>query len=205
MAVATKSDILDYLDSIDLNELLDRMENYVRDRFYNKSEDIREGFDYVDFCYNVLVKASNGIRNWDKDKVSFEDFVFGCLRSDLYNFFRKLKTKKNGQASEQVNPVPDEVYLIEVNEYVDLNEAQSDDEPPDLDFTEIAQDVLASLKEQGADELEEAIFECWLEGYYKPQEIADLCYTTTIEVNNAVKRLTRKTIKLRKKWISLKK
>ena len=205
MALATKKDILEHLDSIDLNELLDRMENYVRDRFYSKSESTREGFDYVDFCYNVLIKASNGVRNWDKDKVSFEGFVFGCLRSDLYNFFRKLKAKKNGQASEQDKPESDEAYLIEVNEYVDLSEAQSDDEPPDMDFTEIAQDALESIKEQGADELEEAIFGCWLEGYYKPQEIADLCYTTTTNVNNAIKRLTRKTIKLREKWISLKK
>ena len=45
MAIATKKEILEHLDSIDMKELLDRMEHYVRGRFYNKSESARKGFD----------------------------------------------------------------------------------------------------------------------------------------------------------------
>ena len=159
MALASKKEILEHLDSIDLNELLDRMENYVRTRFYNKSEKEREGFDYLDFCYNVLVKASTGVRNWDKGKTSFDK----------------------------------------------LDEVETVDEPPDIDFKDISQDTLKSLREQGADKLEIEVFECWLVGYYKPKEIAELCGIDVAEVNNAVKRLSRKTIKLKEKWISLKK
>tara|TARA_R110000822_G_scaffold171571_3_gene311323 strand:+ start:54 stop:668 length:615 start_codon:yes stop_codon:yes gene_type:complete len=203
MALASKKEILEHLDSIDLNELLDRMENYVRTRFYNKSEKEREGFDYLDFCYNVLVKASTGVRNWDKGKTSFDKFIFGSLRSDLYNFFRKQKNKKSEE--EDLQSTDQEIYLIEVNDFIELDEVETVDEPPDIDFKDISQDTLKSLREQGADKLEIEVFECWLVGYYKPKEIAELCGIDVAEVNNAVKRLSRKTIKLKEKWISLKK
>jgi len=203
MALASKKEILEHLDSIDLNELLDRMENYVRTRIYSKSEKEREGFDYLDFCYNVLVKASTGVRNWDKEKTSFDMFIFGSLRSDLYNFFRKRKNIKNGE--EDLESTEQEIYLIEVNDFIELDEVETKDEPPDIDFKDISQDAIKSLREQGADKLEIEVFECWLADYYKPKEIAELCGTDTSDVNNAVKRLSRKTIKLKEKWISLKK
>lgn len=203
MAVASEKEILEHLNSIDLNELLDRMENYVRTRFYNKSEKERRGFDYFDFCSNVLVKVCTGVRNWDKEKVSFEEFIFGSLKSDLFNHFRKQKNKENQK--EILNSIDKEIYLIEVNDFIVLDELETKEEPPDIDFEEISKDTLKSLKEQGADELEIEVFECWLAGYYKPKEIAELCNTDTTEINNTVKRLSRKTIKLKEKWISLKK
>jgi hypothetical protein len=181
-----------------MKDLLDRMEHYVRSRFYSKSETIRKGFDYLDFCYNVLMKACDGTRKWNKDKTDFESFIFGSLKSDLHNFFRKFKNEKK-ESSGNI------VYLIEVNEYIEINEVEYKEEPQNIDFEDISKDTLHSLKEQGADELELAVFECWLSGYYKPKEIAELNDTTTIDINNAVKRLSRKTIKLREKWISLKK
>lgn len=201
MAIATKKEILEHLNSIDMKGLLDRMEDYVRGRFYSKSESIRKGFDYLDFCYNVLIKACDGTRNWNKDKTDFESFVFGSIKSDLYNFFRKLRN----EIKEKDNQREDEVYLIEVNEYVEINEFGDKEEAQNIDFDDISKDTLNSLMKQGADKLELAVFECWLLGYYKPKEIAELNDTTTLEVNNAVKRLSRKTIKLQEKWISLKK
>lgn len=203
MAVASKTEILQYLESIDLNELLDRMEDYVRTRFYNKSEKERGGFDYLDFCNNVLVKACIGVRNWDKDKSSFEEFIFGSLKSDLHNFFRKQRSKDNSEGDTAT--LEQEIHLIEVKDFIDLNEVQEQDEPPDIDFKDISENSLKTIKEQGADKIEIGVFECWLAGYDKPKEIAELCGTSTTEINNAVKRLSRKTIKLQEKWISLKK
>jgi RNA polymerase sporulation-specific sigma factor len=205
MAVASKKEILEHLDSINLNELLDRMEDYVRGRFYNKSEKIRGGIDYLDFCYDVLTKACNGVRNWDKEKITFEKFVFGCLRSDLYNFFRKLANRNGNILKENIDKTDKEVYIIEVNEFTDLEEIGVEDPSHTMDFDQISNDVLLSLKEQGTDKLEIHVFECWLAGYYKPQEIAELCETDVKKINVAVKRLSRKTIKIKKKWISLKK
>ncbi|PXX27322.1 hypothetical protein [Arenibacter sp. ARW7G5Y1] len=204
MAIASKKEILEHLESIDLNELLDRMEDYVRTRFYNKSEKEREGFDYLDFCYNVLVKATTGVRNWDNEKTSFEKFIFGSLKSDLYNFFRKQKNKKNEEDGD-LQSTEQEIYLVEVNEFIELDEVETEDEPPDIDFKDISQGALKSLREQGADKFEIEVFECWIAGYYKPKEIAELCGRNTTEVNNTVKKLSRKTIKLKEKWISLKK
>lgn len=205
MATATKKEILKHLDSINMNDLLDRMEHYVRGRFYSKSESLRKGFDYLDFCYNVLIKACDGTRNWDNDKTTFEKFIFGSLRSDLHNFFRKLRNENKDSSQDIENQNDNEIYLIEVNEYIELNEVEDKEETQNIDFDDISKDALCSLKEQGADELELAVFECWLSGYYKPKEIAELNNTTTFEINNAIKRLSRKTIKLQEKWISLKK
>ena len=201
MSIAKKEEILKKIESLDLNDLLDRMEDYVRTRFYNKSEKEREGFDYLDFCYNVIVKASTGVRNWDKEKTSFEEFIFGALKSDLYNFFRKHKDKKK---SKRVESIQQETYLIEIYDFIELSELQANEEPSYIDFTEISQNAIDSLKEQGADKLEIAVFECWLADYYKPKEIAELCNVTTTEINNTVKRLSRKTVKLKEKWKSLK-
>jgi RNA polymerase sporulation-specific sigma factor len=117
--------------------------------------------------------------------------------------FRKQKNKKNEK--EDLQSTEQEVYLIEVNEFIELDEVETEDEPPYIDFKDISQDALKSLREQGADKLEIEVFECWLAGYYKPKEIAELCDTDTAEINNTVKRLSRKTIKLKEKWISLKK
>lgn len=205
MAIATKKEILEHLESIDMKDLLDRMEHYVRGRFYNKSESARKGFDYLDFCYDVIIKATDGTRNWDKDKTSFEKFVFGSLKSDLHNFFRKLKSENRGSSQENINTEKGEIYLIEVNDYIELSELETEENPQNIDFEEISKDTLISLKAQGADDLELAVFECWLSGYFKPKEIAELNDTTTAEVNNAIKRLSRKQLKLQEKWISLKK
>lgn len=183
MAIATKKEILAYLDSIDMKDLLDRMEHYTHGRFYSKSESVRKGFDYLDFCYNVLIKACDGTRNWDKDKTSFENFIFGSLKSDLHNFFRKLRNENKNSSQKYENQNDNEVYLIEVNDYIYLNEIEDEEKPQNLDFEEISKDALNSLKEQGADKLELAVFECWLAGYYKPKEIAELNNTTTTEVN----------------------
>jgi len=198
MAIASEKEILEHIESIDLNQLLDKMENYVRDRFYNKSDKEKKGFEYLDFCHNVILKVCEGVRKWDKDgDATFEEFIFGSLRSDLYNYFRKQKNNTNSNLDE-------ETCLIEINEYSDLDILESEEKPPDLDFDEICKDTLLFLKEQGANKLEIEIFECWLEGYSKPQEIAELCNTNTADINNAIKRLSKKTVKLKKKWISLK-
>lgn len=203
MAVATQQEILIHLESIDCNELLDRMENYVRDRFYDKQAESKGGFKYLDFCVDVIGKACLGVRNWNKDAISFEGFIFGCLKSDLSNYFRKerkLKFKNQYDSKEQ-----NEIYIIDCDEYIVLDECVLIDESPDRDIEVYKRNVLSSLKAQGADNLELQVFECWIEGYTKPKDIADLLDITTAEVNIVVKRLNRKRIKIQEQWQSLKK
>ena len=132
-----------------------------------------------------------------------KEFIFGSLKSDLYNFFRKQREKVDSQINEA--SLEQEIYLIEITDYIVLSEIQQKEEPPDIDFNNITEDLLKSLNEQDADKIEMGVFECWLAGYEKPKEIAQLCGVTTTDINNAVKRLSRKRIKLQEKWISLKK
>lgn len=205
MAIAKKKEIIDELNSIDVQELLDRMELYVRNRFYSNSEREKKGFDYLDFCSNVILKACDGTRKWDKDKCSFEQFIFGTLKSDLFNYFRKLSGEKNHLSEGEVDDSDKEIYLIDINNYIDVDEISSEETPSTIDFDNSSNKIIEDLKSQGADKLEIEIFDCWLNGYYRPKEIAELCGFTVSQINTAVKRLSRKTLKLREKWTSLKK
>ena len=49
-----------------------------------------EGMTPEDFVMDVMEKVLNGTRDWSKSKVSFDEFLFGCLRSDTSNFIKKL-------------------------------------------------------------------------------------------------------------------
>ncbi|MFA5297656.1 MAG: hypothetical protein WC389_05545 [Lutibacter sp.] len=206
MAIANKKEILNELNSIDLQGLMDRMELYVRNRFYSNSEREKKGFDYLDFCDNVILKACDGTRNWDKDKCSFDEFIFGSLKSDLFNYFRKVnEDKEKLKSGIVVDDVEKEVYIIDINNYVEPDEMGSLEIPSTIDFETISKIIIEDLNNQGADKLEIEIFECWLNGYYKPKEIAELCDASVTQINIAVKRLSRKTLKLKEKWTSLKK
>lgn len=200
MAIASKEEILQHLESIDVVDLLKRMEVYVRGRFYDKSERGKDGLEFEDFCCNLLAKVCDGTRKWDKDKASFEKFIFWALKSDIYAFLSKQKRRKMETSEDN-----DEVYLIDLGDFIDVEELESDHiTDSNTDFDSISSDMISDLKSQEADELEISTFECWLEGYIKPKEIAELCGVSVFDINNAVKRLTRKTVKIKSKWGSLK-
>jgi len=203
MAIATTSQILEKLDSIDLKALLDRMEDYVRDRFYDKSDQNKDGLQFQDFSQEVLRKACDGTRRWDNEKCSFEDFVFGTLRSDLSYFFRKGTIRPDDDDNDYENI--DESYITDIY-YKDDNEFGVNDENYDrIDDEIIIKQWISSLKEQGADKFEIEIFECWTAGIKTPKEVADYCDMPIKEINNIYKRLRRKRIKINTQWISLKK
>ncbi len=200
MAIANREEIINLLETLDLNELLDRMENYVRDRFYDKNEYSKKGFNYLDFCADVILKACDGTRNWDKSKTSFENFIFGSLKSDLYNYFRKNSNKTEENIDD------DECYIIEYDSFTNINENSTEDDNvlSQIDFKIISEECINTLKAQGVNQNELDVFECWLCGYTKPTEIADVLDITTRDVNNIVKRLSRRTIKLKEAWGILK-
>ena len=186
---------------MDLKDLLDKMEGYVRDRFYDKSEQNKNGLQPEDFCHNVLMKACDGTRKWDMDKCSFEDFVFGSLSSDLYSFFKKGKVKPDDYDSEY----SEESYITDVY-YLAKKEQVIDDKNFDkIDDNVVIEEWISSLKKQGADKLEIEVFECWTAGINTPKEVAEYLKLSIREVYNIYKRLRRKKIKLNTQWISLQK
>lgn len=205
MAIATTSQILEKLDSIDLKVLLDRMEDYVRNRFYDKSDQNKDGLQFQDFSQEVLRKACDGTRKWDDEKCSFENFVFGTLRSDLSYFFKKGTIRPDDDDNDEEYEDLDESYITDIY-YKDDKEFGVNDENYDhIDDEIIIKQWISSLKEQGADKFEIEIFECWTAGIKTPRDVADYCGLPIKEINNIYKRLRRKRIKINTQWISLKK
>lgn len=206
MAIATTSQILETLENLDLKDLLDRMENYVHDRFYDKSDQNKNGQQFQDFCHEVLRKACDGTRKWNMEKCSFENFIFGALKSDLNYFFKKGKVRLDEDDSEDDDyGVKEECYITDVY-YLDSIEQVIDDKNFDkIDDNVVIEEWISSLKKQGADKSEIEVFECWTAGINTPKEVAEYLELSIKEVYNIYKRLRRKKIKLNTQWISLKK
>ena len=199
MRVATTSEIIEQLKAVDIKNLLNRMELYTRDRFYDKSDRNKKGFQFQDFCQQTLTKACDGTRKWKPDNCSFEKFIFWALQSDLDSFFKQMK-----RADVNSDENPQSEYIINIPNY-------SDEEPTeDYNFEKIDDDVrlkqwFEQLKEQGADKYELEMFECMANGIDKPRDIADFLDKSIEEIYTVSRRLRRKKIKFNEKWISLKK
>jgi RNA polymerase sporulation-specific sigma factor len=199
MRVATTSEIIEQLNAIDLKSLLNRMELYVRDRFYDKSDRNKKGFQFQDFCQQTLMKACDGTRKWKPDNCSFEKFIFWALKSDLDSFFKQIKREKdissNSSQSEYIIDIPN---IIEEETTEDYNFEMIDNEVKLREWVE-------QLKDQGADSDEVELFECFSDGIDKPREIADLLDKPIEVIYTISRRLRRKKIKFNEKWTSLKK
>lgn len=205
MAIATTDKIIETLDSIDVKELLDKMEDYVRNRFYDKSEQNKNGLQFQDFCQEVLRKACDGTRKWKMEKSSFEDFIFGTLRSDLSYFFKKGKIPPDAEIVVESDNDQEETYIIDVQYHAEEQQSTVDTNFEKIDDGVIINNWIESLKSQGADQQEINIFECWTAGIKTPKEVAEYCNLSVKEVNNIYKRLRRKKIKIDTQWTSLKK
>ncbi len=170
--MALNKEIAQILTDIDLEDLLDRMEAYARRRLRGLSEKDLEGLEILDFVFTVFNKALTNVRN--RGDSSFEQFVFGSLKSDISSFF---KQKKN---------------------FVDFSE-NGDDKETSLDLEFIKKETIIELKRLGADIYELTLFECWTEGITKRAEIAELMEVSVKEIDYATKRLERKLLRLRHK------
>ena len=138
------------LHNNDMNEIMDSMTAYVYGRIKTIGVKDLEGKTPEDFVGEVLMKVAEGERDWSKAKVSFKDFLFGCLKSHLYNFFQSFEQKYETE-------LPDiESGAVSENE------------------SELKQIAIQKLKAEGADQDELDVFECWIEGMDKPAEIAEL-------------------------------
>jgi len=156
----------------DMNEIMDSMTTYVYGRIKTIGVKDLEGKTPEDFVGEVLMKVAEGERDWSKAKCSFKVFLFGCLKSHLYNFFKSYEQKYEAE-------LPDiESGAVSENE------------------SELKQIAIQKLKEDGADQDEIDVFECWIEDMDKPAEIAELLGKNVKEIYNITKRLERKLPKL---------
>ena len=81
--------LADAIHSEDMDAIIDSMNAYAITRLKSVEEKTFNGTTPVDFVGEVILKAMDGTRNWDSNKCSFKEFLFGCLKSDISNFFFK--------------------------------------------------------------------------------------------------------------------
>lgn len=160
------------IQSVDMEEIIDRMNAYAISLLKSVGAKDFNGKEPIDFVGDVILKVMEGKRDWSKAQCSFTEFLFGCLKSDISNFFT---TNKN-------------IYEKE------LPDISSNDES--LNFDEKRNQVSELLKQEGADDDELTIFEYWMDGISKPAEIAKDLGIDVKTVYNITKRLERRLPKI---------
>jgi len=180
------NEISEVLKNCDIESLIRRMQAFTISKLgYNKKN--YDGLEPVDFVFAVFEKALSGVRNWDENKIDFEGFVFGSLKSDIYAAIKKQARRKVVEDDENI----DESYILDIHEI--SNEIGFDDTTTQkIDYNIEKQNFLDKLKVAEATDLEILIFECWCEEIFKPQEIADFLEQDVTTIYNALKRLQKR-------------
>lgn len=161
--------------SNDLNDLIDRLTLYATSRLKTRGLKDFQGREPIDFVSDILLKVLEGTRDLEKAKCSFREFMFGCLKSEISNFFT-------------LNPSGQNFDLTGL----DQSEIQNDNE-------EVESQVIEMLKSSGANDDELILFDYWLGGTTKPAEIASDLGIDVKEVYVISKRLERRLQKIESK------
>jgi len=160
------------IQSVDMNEVIDRMNAYAISNL--KSVGLKSfcGKEPIDFVGEVILKVMEGKRDWSKAQCSFTEFLFGCLKSEISNFFATNK-------------------IIYENELPDTpsNEQTSNTEDK-------RKQIAILLQDEGADDDELTVFEYWMDGITKPAEIAKDLGIEVKEIYKITKRLERRLQKI---------
>jgi len=156
-----------------MDEIIDSMTAYVYGHIKTVGLKDLQGKQPKDFVAEVLMKVAEGERDWNKATCSFKEFLFGCLRSHMSNFF------KSQRPSFEDDPKC-------------LDNHKEDSYKSD----ELRDKAILLLIDEGADEAEIEVFECWVDGIKKPSDIANQLNKNVKDVNNITKRLIRRIPKL---------
>jgi len=160
------------IQSADMDEIVDSMNAYAISRLKSVGIKNFNGEEPIDFVGKLLLKVMEGKRDWSKAQCSFKEFLFGCLKSEIDNFFTTNKNNHTSNLPEST--INNSLFNIE----------------------EKRKQIAELLKQEGADDDELTVFEYWMDGIHKPSDIAkDL----GIEVNKIyviIKRLERRRQKI---------
>ncbi|MFN0729358.1 hypothetical protein [Polaribacter gochangensis] len=180
------NEISEVLKNCDIDSLIRRMQAFTISKLgYNKKN--YDGLEPLDFVFAVFEKALSGVRNWDKNEIDFEGFVFGSLKSDIYASIEKQKRRKNTPDEEII----DESYILDIPVISD-EIGFEDTTTQKIDYKTEKKDFLKKLNASEATDLEILIFECWCDEIFKPQEIADFLELDVTTIYNALKRLQKR-------------
>jgi len=174
--IATLKEVNEQLETHNLELLFKDLVDYALNRM--KGDDIIHAEKLVG---DIFEKTITGIRKWKKS-YTFKSFLFLAVKS--------LVSQYNNQFGENAM---DFNYEFELEE---LSDSNSDDS---LITEELKNELSEKLKKHipPPDEIEEMVFECWMDEMKKPRDIADFWELEIKEVYKAIKRLERKLSPIR--------
>jgi DNA-directed RNA polymerase specialized sigma24 family protein len=161
------------LEAIDLQCVIDKMTLYAIYRLRSNNVKSFIGKEPYDFVGEVLLKALEQQRDWEKAKCTIEEFLLGCLKSEISNFF----VRKQVIITDQV---PEDVVQLET---YSVNEEK--------------EHLLKLLTDAGADDEEQILFELWSDGLTKSNLIASELGIPIMEVYKITRRLERRLSKIK--------
>lgn len=182
---ATSGEVEKAIKKLDLVRLLRELESFAIYKLHNHDKD--KAFDVVGQAFEKLLSQE---RKWYKDD-KLVDTLFGAVKSLCNNENKKLKRKKEGEQES-----------VEIEE---LSSPKQRDQFEELNYEELKSIAIKTLKNHDPppNYLEELIFECWIEGLTKQQEIALYLEEDIIEIRKGVKRLNRKLGPVKDKFIKM--
>lgn len=171
--------LIEAIQSVDMDEIIDRMNAYAISRLKSVGIKNFNGRLPEDFVQDLILKVLEGTRDWSKAKCSFELFLFGCLKSEIDNFFTTSKYNYT-----------DKIPELSINGQIST-------------FDQDRQEIPIRLKEEGADDEELIVFEYWMDGITKPSQIAADLGINVKDIYNITKRLERRIQKIKPHLTSL--
>ena len=170
-------------------ELYGRLEAYIIYVLRYKYGVIKNNDDILLQTHEIISDVMNlifisGTRNWNKETCpSFNSFIFGVTKSHINNLFSTTKINET-QSLEEVQHEVDGKHF---------------EDPKGLNNTDLRDEAFSQLKDLGADDDELLVFECMADGIVKPEKIRAELGLKPSELNNILRRLNRKTNKIKNK------
>jgi len=170
------------IESVDLNEIIDSMNAYAISRLKSVGVKNFNGREPIDFVGDLILKVMEGKRDWSKAQCPFKEFLFGCLKSEIQNFFTTTKNLN----TDELPAIPSNVSS-ESSIEIEKKRAQISD----------------LLEKEGADDDELTVFEYWMDGIYKPRDIAKDLGVEVKEIYKIIKRIERRLPKIQMQAINI--
>ena len=167
------------IQSVDMDEIIDSMNAYAISHLKSVGIKSFKGKLPIDFVGDLILKVMEGTRDWSKAKCSFKEFLFGCLKSEITNFFT---TNKN-EIIDELPEIPTDGSLSNIEKK--------------------RKQVSDLLEQEGADDDELTVFECWVDGINKPADIAKDLGVDVKEIYKIIKRLERRLPKIQTQAINI--
>lgn len=174
-------ELQELINNIDWNKVLPNLYASTRRMMYKRFlSDPDKGIfsrTFKDFVHDAITLFIEGKRKWPKS-INIEQFFLSTIRSIISKHIGKHYNNISIDATD------DDILKFH---YESLN--------INFDVVKIKRIICSKLDK---DEISINVFDCWVEGIYKPAEIRELYGYSEPDYNNAKKRLDRVLVDIRK-------